>query len=204
MLDGIEEILSAYEVDGIHFDDYFYPADMAAQGESFERIPDGIDVAVWRQTQVDDLISRTYSLCRRYGRLFGVSPVADPEKSRAVYYADVARWMAQPGYVDYVCPQLYTGFQHETQPFDRLLAQWAALPRREGVALYVGLALYKAGLANDPYAGSGRSEWAQSTDIIKRQILSLRETADGFALFRYNHLLTDDGAAAWTDAKTIL
>ena len=188
LLEGVREILDNYAVDGIHFDDYFYPAGMAQEAEAFEDIPDGVAVATWRRTQVDALVSGVYGLCRQRGRLFGVSPAADIEKNRNQSYADVAQWMAEPGYIDYICPQLYVGFRHETKPFTALLTQWAHLPRRADVKLYIGLALYKVGLAHDPYAGTGKAEWATDTTIIPRQIEEVREVTDGYVLFRYGNL----------------
>lgn len=188
VLDGVREILDHYAVDGIHFDDYFYPPGMAAEGEAFESIPDGADVTLWRQTQVDALVSGTYSLCHQRGRLFGVSPAADTRRNRKVLYADVTRWMTEAGYIDYICPQLYVGFRHQTKPFDALLAEWASLPRREGVALYAGLALYKVGMTHDPYAGSGADEWSTDADIIPRQIEASKTVTDGYVLFRYGNL----------------
>lgn len=186
ILAGVREILDNYPVDGIHFDDYFYPAGMAAEGEAFENIQG--DATLWRQTQVNTLICAVYGLVHNSGRLFGVSPAGTPAAC-AAGYADVATWMTVPGYIDYICPQIYFGFQHETKAFDGLLAAWAAIPRREGVRLYVGLALYKAGMEDDPYAGTGRQEWAQHHDILARQVQALRAGgADGFALFRYSHL----------------
>jgi len=193
VLDGVREILDTYAVDGIHFDDYFYPAGMAPEGETFESVPVGGDITAWRQTQVDALISAVYGLSHSRGRPFGVSPMAAIERNRTEAYADVTRWMAQPGYIDYILPQLYTGFEHQTQPFTHLLDRWIALPRRDGVRLYGGLALYKAGLADDPYAGTGRGEWAEQDDIIARQVTALQERTDGFALFRYAQL-TDPAA----------
>lgn len=188
VLDGVREILDNYAVDGVHFDDYFYPPGMAKEGEAFEDIPDGADVTAWRQTQVDALVSGVYGLCRQYGRPFGISPAADVTRNRTVLYADVTRWMSEAGYIDYICPQLYVGFHHQSKPFLSLLAQWQDLPRRDGVALYVGLALYKVGLAHDPYAGSGADEWATDTDIIPRQIEAAEDGTDGYVLFRYGNL----------------
>ena len=188
LLDGVREILDNYAVDGIHFDDYFYPAGMAHEAEPFEDVPNGVSVADWRRTQVDTLVSGVYGLCRQHGRLFGVSPAADIDKNRTAAYADVTRWMAEAGYIDYICPQLYVGFRHEAKPFTALLTQWAHLPRRQGVKLYIGLALYKVGLEHDPYAGSGGAEWAQDADIIPRQIEKAQEAADGYVLFRYGNL----------------
>lgn len=188
VLDGVREILDNYAVDGIHFDDYFYPAGMVQTAEPFEDIPTGADVGGWRRTQVDALVSGVYGLCRGRGRVFGVSPAADIARNRNELYADITRWMTEAGYIDYICPQLYVGFRHETKPFASLLAEWTTLPRQEGVALYVGLALYKVGLPNDPYAGSGAEEWVTNEDIIPRQIEAVTSVADGYVLFRYGNL----------------
>ena len=189
VLDGVREILDRYAVDGIHFDDYFYPAGMTAQAEAFESVPDGIAVADWRRAQVDLLVSGVYGLTRESGRVFGVSPSALIRSNRDTAYADVAVWMAGAGYIDYICPQIYFGFDNTAHPFPETLAEWESLPRREGVALYIGLALYKAGTV-DTYAGNGRTEWCEQDDIIARQVAAVRESggADGFALFRYAHL----------------
>ena len=192
VLDGVREILQHYDVDGIHFDDYFYPAGMAKGGESFEDIPAGTDVTAWRQTQVDALVSGVYGLCRQYGKRFGVSPIADHRRAAAEAYADVSRWMSEAGYIDYICPQLYVGFRHQSKPFLSLLAEWVALPRREDVALYVGLALYKVGMTNDPYAGTGADEWCTDQEIIPRQIQAIRDVTDGYVLFRYGNLNEQD------------
>ncbi|MBQ8752393.1 MAG: family 10 glycosylhydrolase [Clostridia bacterium] len=204
VLEGVRELLAGYPVEGIHFDDYFYPAGMAAEGESFETIPTGTDVTLWRQTQVDALVSSVYNLCKQAGRTFGISPMASIEQCRTVAFADVERWMSQPGYVDYICPQLYTGFDHQTNPFPKMLRKWAALPRREEVNLYVGLALYKAGLENDPYAGSGSGEWATHDDILARQVAALRKKADGFVLFRHGFLTDPVAKNELENLQTVL
>ena len=188
IVDGVREILDSYAVDGIHFDDYFYPTGMHPDGEPFEPIPRGTDVTAWRQAQVDTLVSGVYGLCRQRGRLFGISPAADIDKNRTASYADVTRWMTDAGYLDYICPQLYVGFRHQTKPFLPLLEEWCALPRREDVRLYVGLALYKVGLPHDPYAGTGAAEWATDTEIIPRQMVAAEERADGYVLFRLGNL----------------
>ena len=97
--------------------------------------------------------------------------------------------MTEAGYVDYVCPQIYTGFRHQTRPFLTVLEEWTALPRRDGIHLYVGLALYKVGLSHDPYAGSGATEWITDADIIPRQIAATKDNTGGYVLFRYGNLI---------------
>lgn len=188
VLEGIREILTNYDVDGVHFDDYFYPAGMAAEGEPFEDIPPHTDPILWRQTQVDTLVSGVYGLCHQHGKPFGVSPMADVQRCRTEACADVTRWMTEAGYIDYVCPQLYVGFRHQTKPFLTLLDQWTALDRREDIDLYIGLALYKVGLTHDPYAGTGADEWVSDPNIIPRQMEAAQDVADGWVLFRHGNL----------------
>lgn len=204
VLDGVREILEGYAVDGVHFDDYFYPAGMSVAAESFETVPEGIAVDDWRRTQVDALISGVYGLCREHGKLFGISPAARIDYCRETLCADVALWMRQPGYIDYICPQIYTGFQHSSRPFPAVLEEWLALPRHEGLAFYGGLALYKAGLEEDMYAGNGRGEWAENHDILARQLRLLRQRqTDGFVLFRYAQL-TDTAPAVQAEREHFL
>ncbi len=198
VLAGIRELLAGYAVDGIHFDDYFYPAGLdGEQAEPFETPPPAVAVGDWRRQQVNGLVSAVWSLCHQAGRVFGVSPAARPAACRETAYADVALWLRQRGYVDYLCPQIYYGFTHATAPFEAVLAQWTALPRHSEAALYVGLALYKAGLTDDPYAGDGRGEWATGRDILARQLTAARRSGQvtGFVLFRYGNI-TQGGAAA--------
>ena len=135
------------------------------------------------------LVSAVYGLTRNYPHCrFGISPAGTPAACEAAG-ADVTLWLRQAGYIDYLCPQIYFGFDHETKAFDEVVDEWNTLPRGDGVALYAGLALYKAGLEDDPYAGDGRHEWAQRHDILARQAVCLREAQwDGFCLFRYDHL----------------
>lgn len=206
VLSEVRELLTGYAVDGIHFDDYFYPDGLDAAGEPFEAIPDGQDAGDWRRTQVDGLISGVYGLVHQYGRVFGVSPDARVERCRETAYADVAKWMTQPGYVDYILPQLYYGFENTAMPYEKTLSLWTAMPRSESVKLYIGLALYKAGLAEDAYAGEGRREWSQHEDVLARQVTVLREAegVDGFALFRFAQLTADTAAAEWRNLKPLL
>ena len=205
VLDGVREILTHYAVDGIHIDDYFYPDGMNAAGELFEDIPTGMSVTTYRQTQVNMLVSSIHALARGHGCVFGVSPMATIKRCQTTAYADVPLWLTTPGYVDYICPQIYSGFAHETRPFTQVLNEWLALPRRADVGLYIGLALYKAGLTEDTYAGTGRLEWSTHTDIIARQLDAIRKTGqiDGFIVFRYKQLI-DTTPAVQAERQALL
>lgn len=193
ILDGIREVLT-YGVDGIQFDDYFYPTgQMSASLETFEQ--EGyqasggkLSVGDWRRAAVDSLVAAVHVLTKNKGIVFGISPSHDVAKTRDQMYADVKKWMASPGYVDYICPQIYFGFEHGSAPFDKTTDEWLTYPRHSGVKLYVGLAIYKSG-AEDPWAGSGKREWIEHKDIIKRQVEYLRTKSqvDGALFYSYSY-----------------
>lgn len=200
ILRGVEELSDKYAVDGIHFDDYFYPnnasaiprdAPAAFEQEAYTAYGEAggrLSIGDWRRAHVNALVAGAYRRTHaRAGCVFGVSPYYDVQTNYVAYYADLETWAVTPGYVDYLCPQIYFGFENANAPFANALASWASQPRADGVALYVGLALYKTGLAPDTYAGSGANEWAEHDDIIGRQVSLIREqpACGGFCLFSY-------------------
>ncbi len=204
IVEGVREIIERYDVDGVQFDDYFYPEGaVGATAASFEQ-PVGDDVAAWRREQVTALIRAVHALCReRDGCVFGVSPSYDIDRNRDQMYADVETW-AKEGYVDYLCPQLYVGFQHQYAAFTEQVAVWTTLDKADTVQLIGGLALYKTGMEEDTYAGVGRGEWATGGDIIARQAAYIEGQGwDGVAL--YSHLsfaVSDDRDAAVVEAES--
>lgn len=114
---------------------------------------------------------------------FGISPAGNISNNYDLLYADVAKWCANTNYVDYICPQIYWGFEHSTAAFDKVLNQWANIVTSNSVTLYVGLAPYKCGTVDN-----GNREWIENTDILMRQVLASREKAQygGFVLYRYD------------------
>ncbi len=194
LLSGIEEILKKYDVDGIHFDDYFYPSGVPKTAQKFDlgyTAASG-SLADFRRAHVTDFVKRacalTHSLNPR--AQFGISPAGNVETDVAALYADVKTWLNTPDCVDYLCPQLYYGFENSAAPFADAVAEWNALARAESVKLYVGLAMYKAGLREDAWAGEGKTEWAHGGDILARQVQTLRQTPEisGFVLFSYRYM----------------
>ena len=104
--------------------------------------------------------------------------------------ADVKAWCASPGYVDYICPQLYYSFENQALGYAEALAQWQALPRHQGLSLYAGLALYKAG--TDADGGT----WLLSDDILRRQIEAAQAAqCSGVVLYSSAYLHTEQTRA---------
>lgn len=195
ILSSIREILESYNIDGIHIDDYFYPS----QSESIDKkeysryLKKGgkSELSDFRRNNVSSLISSIYSLVKSYGDdiLFSISPCADIEKDRDNLYADVGLWCSEKGYCDMIIPQIYFGFENENMPFCEIFDMWKELTENSPVKLCIGLSIYKT-QSEDKYAGeSGKNEWINNSDIIKRQIEYLREKgADGFSVFSYNYV----------------
>lgn len=197
VLDGVREIVDKYAVDGIHYDDYFYPRDTldedavySFEAEDYEVYQSGggsLTVGNWRRAAVNSLVAATHTIAEAEGLIFGVSPAADIDDTYAELFADCRKWLAEPGYVDYLCPQIYTGFENDITPFDSTVDAWVAYPRDGSVSLYVGLGLYKIGLKKDNYAGKGKSEWVENDDVMKRSVLYLREKKlEGFCFYSYS------------------
>ncbi len=187
ILAGVREVVERYPVDGVQFDDYFYPAALGEEKQAFEQPAGSLSVADFRKAAVSALVASVYSTVHtRKNCVFGISPAGNVARCVEQEYADVPRWLKFSGYIDYLCPQLYSGFENSTRPFLRQMEEFSALPRADGVRLLAGLALYKAG-ASDTFAGSGASEWQNGGDILSRQAQAAEEAGyTGVALFRFS------------------
>lgn len=207
--DCVRDFVKNYDVDGIQFDDYFYPMlddydeDLSFDKAEYDASGSEIGIIEWRRKNVSDLISSVYKAVHEEKAevVFGVSPAGNLSNLRSgwQYFADVDKWMSEPGYVDFILPQLYWGFELRTgngnlspYAFESVLESWTSLPRIDSVDLNVGLALYRAG--TDVADNNETSEWLSHDDIILRQIQVLGENEDvsGFALFDYRDLFRSE------------
>lgn len=196
IVSGVEEIVRNYDVDGIHFDDYFYPT----TAESFDKTyyneykagGGKLSLAAWRRQNVNVLIKSVYSAIKATDSScrFGISPGGNTDRNYNSLYCDVYTWVTSKGYVDYICPQLYYGFNNRDCPYLDVLSEFNNMITRSEVELIIGLAAYKAG-AEDTYAGeNGKKEWINNNDILSRQIIAARNESrySGFAMYRYDSL----------------
>ncbi len=203
--DGVREIVKNYDVDGIHFDDYFYPEFSAEQRDAgedkafdeatFAKYGVGKELATWRRENVDTLVAAAYRAVKeeKPGVSFGISPQGNNDNNYNAQYSDVRNWMATPGFVDYVMPQLYWGFAYRTASgrddyaFANVCATWAGFARDPSVKLYAGLGAYRIGAGDG--GANGQSEW-QSGHNLADMVAHLRAVNgfSGFAMFRYDFL----------------
>jgi len=195
IVDGVTEILENYNVDGIHFDDYFYPttdADFDADTYAQYKADGGkLSLANWRRENVNILVREVYAEIKRHDKYieFGISPQGNNENNYNTQYIDVEEWVTNKGYVDYICPQIYFGFENENYPFAETVQEWDDMIRLNSVDLYIGMAPYKLG-AQDSWAGSGKNEWLNTTNLLQRMVVEARryDHYQGFAMFRYDSL----------------
>ena len=199
VLSGIKELLGKYKISGIHFDDYFYPeADKINDNslyEEYKKQGGTFSKNEWRRENVSALVSGVYSLVKSVDNnmIFSISPGADIEKCKNVFYADVEKWCREEGFVDYIIPQIYFGFENENMPFEETMKTWETLASKAKVKLVCGLAGYKCGNV-DENAGTGKNEWNENVNILSRQYEQLLKNPvwQGFSLFSYSYCFGDN------------
>ena len=183
--DVVMDIVKRYDVDGIHFDDYFYPYPVKGaefpDKESYKRYGKGLKRDDWRRKNVDLLIEEIHSqiaAVKPWVR-FGVSPFgiwrnkkSDPRGSNTnglqnydALYADVLLW-SKNGWVDYVIPQLYWELEHKLASYITLNQWWNdnAFDRH----MYIGQAVEKTMELPDLAPSKERSQLRHKIDLTRQ------------------------------------
>ncbi len=182
---AVKEVIDGYAVDGIHFDDYFYPSSSHKQYKKYK----SVSQAEKRQ-HVNTMIQSVYTMVKEKSPAlqFGISPAGNIENCEAMG-ADVKTWMSVPGYIDYIVPQLYWSNSYllegkRTKLFDKRLKEWTRL-NTAGVDMYIGLGLYRGGMIDRYDLG-----WKKSSKVIATEIGKTRKNAkvSGYSLYSYESL----------------
>ncbi len=200
---GVREVVQNYDVDGIHFDDYFYPNVNNEDPEKwfdkpeYEASGSSLGISDWRRENVNELIRQVYKTVKEVkpGVQFGISPegFVDNLRSEVRLFADVDTWLSQEGYVDYIMPQIYWGFEQKLSDgssapyaFSNNLQTWIGLKSRGHARLYLGLAMYKAGSGTADH--NEVPEWLRRNDIMMRQVEAGRESGQvsGYCFYAYS------------------
>ena len=198
---GVEEIVKNYKVDGILFDDYFYPDNEIDMKDYDECLKDNeyISKNEYNLNVVSQMIKKVHDVCEKYGVDFGVSPDGNMENNYNKVFADVKRWCGNSGYIDFIMPQVYYGFNNESKAFKKVIEEWESIILDDSVKLRVALAFYKNG-SIDKWAKSGSDEWILNDDIIMREIILSRNLNgyQGFSLFRYDYIFNEENYTEMT------
>ena len=191
---GVEEVLN-YDVDGILFDDYFYPDNNIDKKDYEEYIKNNefIEEKNYRLNIVNKMIKRVYKTCKNKNIKFGISPDGNIDNNYNKNYADVKSWLKSNEYIDFIMPQIYYGFYNSTRDYIKVTKEWENLIENKDIELYIALAFYKVGM-EDKYAKSGFNEWIDNDNIIMREILLSRNLKNykGFSLFRYENIFNEE------------
>ena len=213
ILDGIEEIITNYDVDGIHFDDYFYPDSSTIDSNEYNKALEkdrNLSLQEFRLNVISSLVKKTYNLIKDYDKeiLFGISPDGNIENNYNSNYVDTITFVTKEGYLDYIMPQVYYGFLNSIKPFEETIKSWNNLITID-IDLIPALAFYKSGNV-DKYAKEGVNEWIEYNNIISREVMLSRSLSNysGFAIFRYDSIfgnnLTENAFLEKENLKNIL
>jgi len=173
----VANVVREYDVDGIHFDDYFYPYAIAGQtlrdDSTYQANYNGMKKADWRRDNVNKLVAELRDSIRanKPWVKFGISPFGiwknqsnDPDGSatnggQSYYdlYADTRKWI-RDGLIDYIVPQVYFSSEFTRVPYKTLVEWWT---RNSGKChLYIGHGAYRVGRGSERDPG-----WARATEF---------------------------------------
>lgn len=183
----VADIVKRYDVDAIHFDDYFYPYKIKGKDfpdqETFKKHPRGFtDKEEWRRNNVNLVIAELQHTIKSIKPWveFGISPFgvwrnksSDPRGSDTQagaqnyddLYADILKWLEE-GTIDYVAPQLYWEIGKKVADYEILAKWWSE--NSYGRNLYIGL--YASQLTNP----NAPAAWKQPNELARQMRLNSR------------------------------
>lgn len=173
LADIVKDLITKYDVDGVHFDDYFYPdpssagtmvsdaADFQKYGAGFAKIED------FRRDNVDKAIKAVHDVivATKPQVVFTISPAASPEYNLNTLFADVAKWCRE-GWIDIVMPQLYQEIGNQYNDFQLRLGWWAQYNYK--ATLMIGHGYYKFGDTSQPSAFQSVTELENQFNLTRR------------------------------------
>ncbi|HZF65396.1 MAG TPA: family 10 glycosylhydrolase [Chitinophagaceae bacterium] len=204
----IKDIVSRYDIDALHMDDYFYPYRIPGKEfpdtASFRLYANGRSKDQWRRSNTDTIIQQLSVAIKEQKPWckFGISPFGvwrnsskDPRGSATRagvsnyddLYADILLWL-QKKWIDYIAPQIYWEFSQPNAPYGVLLDWWSK--NSYGRHCYIGLGIYKAGTTK---------AWKDST-LIPRQIDSLRTKPNVQGAIFFSSASFNKNPLGWNDS----
>ncbi len=206
--DIVTDVVQRYDVDAIHFDDYFYPYKLPGKefpdAASFRESGSTLIKDDWRRSNTDSIIKMLHTAIKNVDPncRFGISPFgvwrnkdrdADGSMTTAGVtnyddlYADILLWLRK-GWIDYVTPQLYWEFGHKAAPFEELVQWWGR--HTYGKDCYIGIGLYRAG---------SNAAWRDKTQL-PRQIKAIRSIPSLTGIVLYSSSVLEKNPNGWADS----
>ena len=157
----VEEVVRNYDIDAIHFDDYFYPYRVIGKefndSASYKKYGNKLSLDDWRRNNVNTFLKNIHTTIKNIKPWvqFGISPFgvwrnksvdsrgSDTRAGQTNYddlFADPIAWM-DGQYIDYILPQLYWSIDHKTASYAKLIKWWSE--NTSNTNLYIGNSTYK-------------------------------------------------------------
>ncbi|MEV0621097.1 family 10 glycosylhydrolase [Nonomuraea sp. NPDC050404] len=211
----INDVVDRYDIDGVHFDDYFYPYPVAGakfdDAAAFRKYGKGQKLADWRRGNVNTLVEQVDKAVHdaKNHVKFGISPfgiwrnkaqdqTGSATNGMSAYdsiYADARAWI-KAGTVDYLLPQLYWPRGHSAADYTTLARWWSNEVKGSDVQLYIGQGLYRVGTRDDKaWTRAGELAGQVGVNRASKQI-------DGEVYFSAKQLQTNPLKAMDRVAKT--
>lgn len=204
IVESMRELIESYDVDGIHFDDYFYP--YSGLDEVFNDIKefekqDIKDLGDFRRDNVNKVIEGVHRMIKEVNPnlLFGVSPFGIWKNknedqygsntgkacSQSYYgqYADSVYWV-EKNMIDYIVPQIYWEFGHKIAPFADVCDFWVDVCKNSNVDLLIGHAAYRLG---------NKGEFENKMEIVNQiKYANQFDTVKGNVFFTYKTFINKE------------
>ena len=204
----VRDIVTRYDIDAIHLDDYFYPYKVTGKEfkdeTTYQKYNRGLNIEDWRRSNCDSIIKQMAETIHsiKPGVQFGISPFGvwrnkskDPNGSNTKagvtnyddLYADIMLW-EQKGWVDYIIPQLYWEHGHALADYDELVNWWDQHSHNRN--LYIGHGIYRAGTTPN---------WKSSNEL-PYQIRSLRSLSNTRGSAYFSSKTFNSNPNHWNDS----
>jgi uncharacterized lipoprotein YddW (UPF0748 family) len=204
----VKDVVSRYNVDAIHFDDYFYPYRITGKefpdDAKYQQYGNGMNKDDWRRSNTDSIIAMLSRAIKNENKKcqFGISPFgvwrnidqdtagSNTKAGQTNYddlYADILLWLKN-GWIDYVAPQIYWEFEQKNAPYKTLVDWWST--HTYGKNCYIGLGIYKAG---------SNAYWRDKTQL-PRQIEALRNTPNIQGMIFFSSKSFEKNPNGWSDS----
>ena len=134
IIQGVKEVLN-YPVDGILFDDYFYP-DNDIDRKDYELYKEehpSISQTDYHLQIINHMVKEVHKVCKKKKVKFGISPDGNIENNYQIHYADVKKWLQTNEYIDFIMPQIYYGFYNSTKAYTKVIKEWEDLLQTEEI-----------------------------------------------------------------------
>jgi len=210
LTDVVIDIITRYDIDGIHMDDYFYPYRIAGKEfpdyQAYVQYGNGLSRDAWRRSNCDSVVKMIHDAIVTYKPLikFGISPFgvwrnssvdargSDTKAGQTCYddlYADILLWLKKD-WIDYIAPQLYWEIGNKLCDYETLLNWWSA--NSYGKQVYIGHGIYRA--VEKPTAA-----W-RNTNELPNEIKLLRDdpNVQGSIFYSSKYLSYDPNG--WVDS----